>query len=442
MKLKLVLFFLSLYSISQAQIQGLTQSADGRSTVPFSGSSISLDFAKAELSFGRNSVEKNDAEVSRLIKGVSGRVRNASGISNLFAENNFLPMSSFGGFIGISRSDLKHKQKERTSVINSLDVKLSTVRTMMQARDYSFYQQLVFWANSKTPREQISLLTMINSAWNAYKISNLSEAVLVDFLPSTIRGSVTTLFEYHILYTNALSIRDEFIATVHDLEIQKQKAIAIPESVNRIKIFLFSSVDALDFKWYQGPNEDSLSNSFVNVKERGGSIGIGFNYHWKNKWFGATYSYVEANNFSSLEKREFTQNVSYTQDSLTVFEEEKFNAYAGNYGVFPANQLNLDLIIRQKIDDQGRFCLINVYSRTIMNTRNKELALDQTNAGLGFYYFKENSNFSFGTYFELNDFDNSKDDLNKPSERLNPTAFQRMNFGIVARYIPGTNFNF
>src|SRR5690349_10050226 len=105
-----VLFIMPLY----ARAQFLTQSADGKSSIPLpiSGFGLGFDLGKSELTAGLNNYKKAMNSSDKKFKnnyllGMMLSVKNSEGTGHLFSSGDIVPHGNLLGFAGFSFNNNK-----------------------------------------------------------------------------------------------------------------------------------------------------------------------------------------------------------------------------------------------------------------------------------------------------------------------------------------------
>jgi hypothetical protein len=155
MKIKIllpVIFLMSVYTFGQ----GLTQDAEGKSTLLFRGNNISLDIAKTNLTLGFNNVDKVIGETSHHIFGVDISGKNEEGISNLFSKGKLVPTAKGSLYAGwsISNGVLPNVEASRLNVAKK-KVKVETDYEKSCYLDMPFFIEVHTKDNIKLFRDEL-----------------------------------------------------------------------------------------------------------------------------------------------------------------------------------------------------------------------------------------------------------------------------------------------
>jgi hypothetical protein len=436
-KIIVVLIFAPLFSFGQ----GVTQSAEGKSTVLLEGSAVGIDLAKTELSFGWNNLNQSVVKSNNgLLIGSVLRVKNSEGIGKLFSKGDLVPQANWSGYMGWYFS-------------NANDIK---------ENNYKTEKDKLLKKAGELFEDTLNIVTDVLAA--EYIVNSQKRAAAVkevkDFftnLPATEKLFFITRFfstaendEEKKVFKSRL--KERLVEVKKNVEIDyrklsKERLLHISKTNQpdyyKITLFGFGGVEAMDFKRFNGFNPVNLTNSFSDVYFRGGNFGIGANAEWWRFRFGLTYSYAKTHNFSSLTVAEYKLTSSSTINNQTLNTEEKINAYSGKkYGRVEKNEFNFDIVYNCKLDkDAKNHLLINPYIRANLFSRDTSLLLNTTNVGLGGYFFKETGAFLGGIYLELPDINNNIE-KKKPLDKQNfRPPLRRLTFGILAKISLKSIFN-
>ena len=176
-------------------------------------------------------------------------------------------------------------------------------------------------------------------------------------------------------------------------------------------------------------------------RSRGGKIGVGVNFRWRNLWIGATYSYVEGNNFNGLTQKEYKWDRTSEGNGQTLVEEKTISAYSGKFNEIDYNELVGDIVYNVNLGDSGKsHLLISPYIKGQLFSRDTSLLSNKTNIGVGLYFFKNNSKFLGGLYIELPDVNNNAEKRKPEADQNLRPAHKRLSFGITGRINLGSFF--
>ncbi|MEO8769963.1 MAG: hypothetical protein ABI402_07755 [Ferruginibacter sp.] len=111
---KIILLSLTLLLISNATVQAqfMTQSAEGKSSIPLplNGIGVGVDIGKTEVAIGLNNYEKILRSADKKFKnnfllGFNLSAKSSDGLANLFSGGDIVPEGNFLGFLGYSISN-------------------------------------------------------------------------------------------------------------------------------------------------------------------------------------------------------------------------------------------------------------------------------------------------------------------------------------------------
>lgn len=439
--MKRIFYLLVIAFIISADIagQGVTQSADGSSTVVLNGSAISLDIAKADMTFGWNNLNsKVITKNNGLLIGGNIKVKNAEGTGALFSKGELVPESNgtfyLGGYFSNAMKDLsgkgvqaryaeelkKLRQKAEKLIKDTLDAELDDI-----AGDYI--------SDAKKAGDAVKAVKSFYDGINSNeKLLFVSRFKTADADPDVARFRAAVKERFKIVQKNA---EKEYRALSKERFMEDSQIKKGQKLYRRFTCFVFGGIDALDFKRFTGVDSSDLSNSFKDEYFRGGHFGIGMNFEiWRFR-VGLTYAYKSSHNFSALQSAEYTLESTTTINNQSLQSKETVTAYAGGkYGRVEKNELNVDIIYNCRLDKDGEnHILINPYLRGSVFSRDTSLLINKTNIGLGGYFFKKDGKFLGGIYLELPDVNNNAE-KKKPVDKQNlRPPLRRLTFGIVAK---------
>jgi len=442
-KYALIAVFGFLISEVSAQFQGITQGAEGTSTIPVRGSTVGFDLTKTDLSLSANNLAKaSQKNTASPILSSTIKVKNNDGIGSLFSGGNIVAEGNLNGLIGITLPDISRNATSAfTKRYNNLDNHYLGLEVSMRAQIVTKITALI---NSLLP--SISNLTQRTNAQN--ELNNLwstltnRENEYYDAIKNLTPSDPQVVHVYSKVKTYALTLQNEYSSLYQEHQAKLQHLHLEYSNINysRLSIFGYGGITALEFKVFDGFNLNDPSKSFSDIKERSGNIGLGINYQHNAMWLGITYSYEDSNNLSELKKKEYSIKTTIIKDSISLTQEDKFSAYTGTFSRhIRKNQFNVDLIFRINLDDEYKnFLLLNPYVRASVLSGNTELLTNKTNVGLGCYFFQQNGKFNGGFYVELPDVNNNIEKKKPALEQNIQPPLMKLTFGIVAKYTLGT----
>ena len=435
---------LVLTATSHAQF--LTQSADGKSSIPLplNGLGLGVDIGKTDVTVGLNNYGKVLRSTDKKFKnnflmGFNLSARNSDGLGNLFSSGDIVPEGNFLGFLGYSFSNnaailrafgasgvdeaIAKEKKEDARILRNYKRKLcNAIETLALDIDD---MDLSLQVKHKLTEEVIK-------ARNSDAIDKVlgdfgkEEKKLEDFKKDL--GEQKEKFKRD--YVKEFNEIRERFALIHQQAFPKFLKSIVPV---RATFFLQGGINARSFKRYLGLNTSNLSNSFQDTLFRGGNIGLGMNFQVANYWLGATYSYLDGDNFDNLQSKDYTLRTTDSVGNRTLVGEKKITAYAGKYSKVQTNQLNVDVVGEYALSDTSRL-LVNLYLRASLFSRDTSFLTNYTNIGAGLYFIDKKSKFLGGLYIELPDVNNNFEKA-KPADEINiKSPFRKLTFGIVTKF--------
>lgn len=424
--------------------QGLTQSAEGKSTIPVRGTTVGIDLAKTELSFGINNFNRQvtDSGKFKPFFGFDIKVKNEEGIGKLFSAGDLVPAGSANFQYGLSRSNINKKMQSRSK--DSSNKEAARFQKELEENGEKFKSEMPALIESKCNSIQDTTARKLTKEeiYKAFKAAD-SLPLFYAYIKEGPNDSPEVLQVKRVI-VSAAKAKDKQLNLLLGKHQEKMKGFKTRYDdimYKRFTIFGFGGINALDFKRFIKYDSANLANSFEDVNERGGKIGIGLNYQIGNFWLGATYSYVSTNNFSRLKKNEYTLRRTTTVAPQSLIEDSKVTAYSGNYSSIEINELNFDAIYYLKLDSNAKNnILINPYFRGNLFSRDTALLPNKINIGTGFYFFQKGSKFLGGFYVELPDINDNEEKKKPADERNIRPAIRKLTFGIIAKFNLSTFF--
>jgi len=437
-----------------SQGQMLTQSADGQGAIPLplNGLGVSLDIGKTDATIGVNNYgrvlnSKTYKFKDNFLIGTNLSVKTANGLRQLLSSGDVVPEGNLLAFSGYSFSNMaaiahalgsphdldaqKKKESARLEQRYKAQVQYTILKQRRKITDVALRDRMmshllraVQECNSADEVDQVTDRADIDPA------NSTSSEALKNFKLAVKAVSAGDRKKYDAAYEDI----NQTYATLRDIAVEGVWKKIMPF---RATIFLLGGINARGFTLYNGLTSANLSQSFQDTLFRAGNIGLGVNFQVANYWLGATYSYINADNFPSLRSKEYTLRTTNTAGNQTLIGEQKITAYPGKYSRVETNQLNIDWVAGYRLADTSRL-LVNLYLRSSLASRDTGFLKNYTNIGAGFYFVNKKRNFLGGLYVELPDVNNNFE-KGRPVDEMNiKSPFQKLLFGIVAKFSPSS----
>lgn len=441
-KIVIVLLIVAYSATTQAQF--LTQSAEGKSSIPLplNGMGIGIDIGKTEVAFGLNNYAKVLDDKSKFLLGLNLSAKSSDGLGNLFSGGDIVPQSNFLGFVGFSMSNnnkilanykkdpfyIKYQANIKTKQKLFDELKTKTTKAVNTAA--AFLKKDVCIDNRIVPDltkkiNSVKEIADLNSYINNYKIEGEECDSMVPFKAKLKELYSIARKEYATAY-NLIKASDA--ASVPDFEKFIKKQIPI-----RITGFLQGGINARSFTRFISLSTPDLSKSFQDTLFRGGLFGVGVNLQVKNYWLGVTYSFIGGDNFASLKSKEYTLRTTDTSGNQVLTREKKITAYSGKYAKVNSNELNIDLVGDFKLSDTSRL-LASLYLRSSLRSKDTAYLKNYTNIGAGLYFINKKGKFLGGLYVELPDINNNFEKAKAANEVNIRAPYKKLTFGIVTKF--------
>jgi hypothetical protein len=452
------LFILLVLITCNLSAQFLTQSAEGKGTIPLplDGLGVSADIGKSEIVFGLNNYSKVFSSLkAKTFYGINLAGKNSEGLANLFSAGEIVPEGSLLGFLGRSWNNNKKIDSlyQKNPDLSALKVYFDQMDTIQ----LKYYPDSIYRAFAKhleiisddsirsAVREELTRrLNLVQSTKWPETIEKYKPIIekrfpccdvidFVDAFADEAKESIKYYTEQYSLLQKNIKIKREEI----------NNAFNKKHHVMRFTAFVMGGIRARSFKRFIGLSTPDFSKSFQDTLYRGGNIGLGLNFQFREIWLGISYGYNNTDNFSELSSKEYTLKTVDTAGSRSMVQEKKVTAYPGKYAGVEINELNIDLMFSIRLDktDTARL-LINPYLRANLFSRDTAYLKNVTNIGVGAFFLGKKRKFMGGLYVELPDVSNNREKA-KPAEEQNiRPPFKRLSFGIITRFNISSVFNF
>ncbi|PAC27046.1 hypothetical protein [Flectobacillus sp. BAB-3569] len=446
MKTLILTIIFSTLVIVNSLSQGLTKNAKGEGAILFKGNHLTLDVVESKISFGLNNLQNKFGDDYGIIWGINASGKNESSISGLIGEGNIVPNASLNGFVGLSHSNGIPK-----ALNDRLESQLKSYRELLEKLDASSLVDIknIILLNTLDsdlkPLRKKQLEDLQNSLNQGIYIANLKDFQPDNKTPDNIASKEKKAIK---------SIIESGEKVLKNVEQQTTKlSTQISETEKEVNstpffqniFFLTGGLGSTSFK-LSPEIKTPFSESFIDTTFRSKNIGFGANFLFKNIIIGASYKYVLRNNMSTLKEKTYTIRTTTINNNQSLIEESKVSAYPVSekkpYLEIPLNELNFDIIINKKLDDNSKnFLLINPYFKAQVFSRNKFVIPNNFNIGCGLYYYKESGRFIGGIFFELPDVSQAYEKL-KPFEdqKLLP-PYKRVLIGLTGQMTIGSFLN-
>ncbi len=424
--------------------QGITQSADGKSTVLLPGAAASIDITKTNLSFGYNNLDNIVVQRNnRWMLGGSMAVKNKDGIGNLFSSGTLVPdgtLDIFGGYTW-SNAILGVEGTANAYFKNYVAALLKTFED--SANGVFLTESAVILDPGDRNIAYKKLLGEYQTFVSAGHVANRFPAGmnLTDTDPSVAQYRKNVQDKLTKIFAGITEKTTDFDA--YRKKAAQERIADNRSNFYRISLFTFGGIHATEFKRFTKLDTADYSKSFANEYFRGGKIGIGVNVAYRQWRLGVTYAYEMTNNLASLNSADYTIKNESTNNGQSISTEDKITAYSGNYGKVEVNELNVDLIYNIKLDPKAQtHVLLNPYIRANLYSRDTSLITNTFNLGLGAYFYKATGGFIGGLYIELPDAGNNAERNKQLADQHLLPPLKRLSFGIVTKFSLKSLLNF
>lgn len=469
----LSLLLLAIVGVFTSHAQFLTQSAEGKSSIPLplNGVGLSVDVGKSEIALGFNNYENVFSQPKQKSKpgtksgtkskavifyGINLSGKNSEGLANLFDGGDIVPQGNLLGFLGQSWSNNGTLSKlindpATFAEVDSLKAKKSAI-SVKEFPD-SIKIAIAYYLNilpndasrdSMRSRIQRSLDQVSSNQW----LDQIKQFDPGEDLCKPLEGKCHQYLDS--LSAAAARILEYFVNK--DIQLEKEiveksqeitKVFWKKHSVQRATAFLIGGIQARSFKRYLGLSTPDLTKSFQDTLFRGGQFGLGVNLQYRDIWFGVTYSYLKTDNFSNLSSKDYTFRRTDTAGGQALVQEKKITAYPGKYSRVEVNEINADLVISIKLNpsDTTRL-LLNPYLRGLWHSRDTAFLQNKTDLGLGAYFLGNKRKFIGGIYIEWPDINNNREKAKPADEQNIRPALKKLTFGITTKFNISSLFSF
>ncbi|WP_338870796.1 hypothetical protein WBJ53_23695 [Spirosoma sp. SC4-14] len=439
MKINLLLLLFLFASSEQAVAQVLADDAEGKSSIVQYSNSINFDLAKTALSVGFNNYRHFKIADQQTLWGISANAKNSDGIATLFNEGKFQPESRLQFFVGnrkrIKQNGLGTLEEERDKLVtNSARTKYIQLLNFRPAVDTLIKKQANLTnAQKKALADTVRAVLKKNRDEPIPALETLQKSYPVkDSLKAVAIAAVVKLI------TERQSEAAKLDQTINQLDNRLLEITAQILKLDTIRkfrlLYVSGGLNAASFQTYDSSIMSSLDKRFVKTPYRGGFIDLGINYDYKANWLlGASIGYERANTLAdNLKSKDYTVRTVDTLGKQQLISETKYTGYTGDFRLYDRVNIRTDLLYFHTLDkmynDTSGYQLAwNIlYTRSFISFDQKA-AKSRIDIGsaLNFYNVKK-GNFLGGLYLEITDLTNS--------QKADTNAFQRLSFGIVAKY--------
>lgn len=434
-----VFIFLVLANTSYSQY--LTQSAEGKSSIPLplNGVGLSVDIGKTEVGIGINNYARVLKDSAKFLLGLNLSAKNSDGLANLFSSGDIVPQGDFLGFAGLSFSNnktiIKNFNNSDAMTIDEAENQ-AVLKLFAELKGKTGLAILNASKNIADESKRIEIILEMQK-----KINSILEIAELNKYVKTYDRAGIDLKAFKVELDSAYQIHfEEYKNNFNNvrLSVSPRLDAAFDDFINRQvpfrgTIFLQGGINARAFTRFLKVTTPDFSKSFQDTLFRGGIFGLGLNLQVKNYWLGITYSYFAGDNFSSLKSKKYTIRTVDTAANQSLIREKEVTAYSGKYARVASNQLNIDLVGDFKLSDTSRL-LASFYMRGLVHSRDTSYLKNVTNIGAGLYFIGNKGKFLGGLYIELPDVNNNIE-KSKPENEINiRDPFKKLTFGIVTKF--------
>lgn len=442
---RLFLYLIFLMTGLSPYAQTMTQSIDGESSLllPLRGVAFGLDIGRTEISisgsnYGKAIDRDNNLPFRNWFFGGDITVENSGGIGYLLRSGDIVPAGKAAAFVGFNvNNDKALIRAWKSSSFNDVRVAELKKRISLTEEYKSGLLQDITTATMMIPDSETRDHVKLEAS---KELQQAADGLALNMALSKILSNEAHRPEaFVVTFGQLVEIRKrrylEALAQVDNSRLLDEALTKFMQShsVKRFTPFIFGRAEGRSFTYYEGPNASPLSNSFSYKFFQGFIAGLGLNLQYGSWWFGATYSYVDGDNFNTLGSRTYTLTTTNTSGNQTLTSEKKITAYSGAYAHVERNELNIDLVKEFSLSDTSRL-LTNLYYRGSVFSRNISYLLNESNIGLGMYYLGSKSKFLGGIYLELPDINNSFEKSDPQNISNIRPAYKKLGFGIVTKY--------
>lgn len=410
--------------------QIINQDADGKSSIVWGGSSVSVDMPDGlvKANYYRTSKDADD----HFIWGVDLQAKNSNGTGDIFSKGQFTPKSELSVLIGWGGTKFDDSPSSLDSLIEVWNGKL-TVRG--KSAD-SLYRALI-------ARIIIGCNVMVNSKDTGTKTKETQSVLdaLGKFYGTSphLLGKVSSTLQYvkdcNVLGLQIIQLMAEIesspiLANFHIAEntIDSLNNLSPTSVHNRRTLgYLRGGINTTGFKMDLGNSIDEIKLRFrdtVDVNgfiELGGTIQSGFNF------FGTSIAFTGLNTFSQLKKSDYSytsvDTVQIEGKDTPISKKTDVTAYAGNFDNYNRFSINFDYVRMIELNDSKYFSL-NGYFRQNVSFDTK-LEDHTTILGIGLHLIDgKKGKFLGGVYLQTDDLFGIED----------KKTYEILRFGLVTKF--------
>jgi len=408
------------------------KTGEGESSILLPTTNFGFDIGKASLSFKTNNFPQSKLNPNGIIWGLNASGKNNEGLSTVFSGSEIVPSSSMSALLGYSFSNSDEISADYTSMY-AKELK-DSINSLSSSFRQSFDTEIItkiYELESDTAKKYIlsKVVPALKVNLNKYeKLEKLLNDMSQDktLLP-VISSSASTLYSY---------MKDnQTWKNIKDLKIKLKSGIDNLESKEYWKLTFYGhlGIQGEKFNIFKGWDSTNIENSFKKETFRGSSKGFGINYLFNSKWIaGFKFTYQETNNLDKLSTNDYKVTTSYTQNTSVGTTQISKTAYPDKYKLAYLNRYDFDLIRYINIDENN-VIIADLYLR-INESTNEESLVSYKDVGLSSSFFNKNGKFIGGVYIELPDFEQSEEKRKPAEEQELKDWYNRLSFGIYAKY--------
>lgn len=424
---KILLTGLAVILSWMCQAQKLEDKASSSSSFIFKDGAVNYNISEKELSFGYNNLNSAYIDTNGFAWGLMLKGKNDNNSATIISKDNYSSEGKtefFIGYFGVEK-------KKTNDYIFNLIIKEQEIESTQKNNRETYIRktkELIKLLISK-PNDTTKLIEVLNKEdlffTRHVNLSDYDEKEKVESLLEKLVRDDKLMVDNLLLQEKLNAVRKE----IKKYQTSKKRQPYIMEM-----IFCRMSAYGQSFKHYNTVDSSNFFNSFKSKSFTGFSVGVGYQYKFKNVDFTFSYNHILSNNFFALNKKTFKihEEIFNSDSTQKLTKEKELTAYTGEYKIYNYQQINLDFLIYYPLKNTETVAVINPYFIGNVNYDHNIDLPNHFSVGVSTYLFKNDGSLIGGFYIESFDVTNQIEKQKENSE-LEP-LYKRLKIGLSVSY--------
>lgn len=431
MKKIAIILIINIYTLSFVYCQDI-KTGEGESSILLPTTNIGVDVGKASLTFKTNNFPQSKLNSNGFIWGINATGESKEGLSTVFSGSEIVPSSNISIILGYSLSNSEEISDDYTSKY------AKTLKDSVNSLSNSFRKSFgidiiaeIYELKSDTAKKYLlsKVVPALKINFNKYEnLEKLLEKMSKDkTLQPEIDSSAKTIYSF--------MKENQTWKDIKSLKVKLKTGIENIESEEYWKLTFYGhfGIKGEKFNVFNGWDSINIENSFKKETFSGSFGGFGINYLFNSKWVvGFKYTYQETNNLHKLSTNDYKVTTTFAQNTSVGSTQVSKTAYPDKYKPAYLNRYDFDLIRFFNIGENN-VIISDLYLR-INESTNQENLVSYKDVGISSSFFNKKGKFIGGIYLELPDFEQSEEKRKPEEEQKLKEWYNRLTFGIYAKY--------